>query len=74
MAEKLQALKDAQEKANMCRRNQVVFEYASTGIAIEAMFDYTLESHWPLRRQRIPAVIKVAIVRPDTSGTGVRRI
>ena len=62
---KLEAIHDAQEKANLGKKNQVVFRYID---GIEAVFDYTTESLWERRHFRVPITTKVVIVTPGTPG------
>lgn len=60
---KLEALKSAKEKANLSKKNQVVFRYVK---GIEVLFDYTHETLWDRRHFCPPITTKVAVVTPDT--------
>ncbi len=60
---KPESIKSAQEKANLCCQNQVVFQQIQ---GTEILFDYTHESLWEQRHFRHPTVIKVVVVTPDT--------
>jgi len=62
---KQQAIKSAQEKANLSKQNQVVFRYIND---IEVVLDYTAESLWERRYFRVPITTKVIIVTPDKPG------
>jgi hypothetical protein len=80
---KLEAMKAAQEKANLAYTgpirkplaNQVVFSKSRmAGTTIMGVdYDYTHESFWERRQRLDPPVKKIAIVKPDTtSTTGVK--
>ena len=66
---KLEAIHDAQEKANLSKKNQVVFWYYQLGRdCVNATYDYTAESLWERRHFRVPITTKVVIVTPETPG------
>jgi hypothetical protein len=60
---KLEALKSAKEKANLSKKNQVVFQYVK---GIKVLFDYTHKTLWDRRHFHPPITTKVAVVTPDT--------
>ena len=62
---KLEAIHDAQEKANLSKQDQVVFRQI---VGIEVVFDYTHESLWERRHFRYPITTKVIVVTPETPG------
>jgi len=68
---KTNAIKDAQEKANLSHQNQTVFRYID-GVSVR--FDYTHSSLWERRRHPRPVVTIVITVTPDTSGTAGLRV
>ena len=59
---KLEAIHDAQEKANLSKENQVAFWYYQLG---NTVYDYTHESLWERRHFRVPITTKVTVVTPD---------
>ena len=59
-----QAIEDAQSKANLSKKNQVVFTYIG---GVEVLFDYTHEHLWERRHFRVPITTKVVVVTPDTA-------
>ncbi len=59
---KLEALKLAKEKANLSKKNQVVFRYVK---GTEVSFDYTHGTLWDRRHFYPPITAKVAVVTPD---------
>jgi len=62
---KLEAIHDAQEKANLSKKNQVVYKYTEN---VEVVYDYTAEPLWGRRHFRQPITTKVVIVTPGTPG------
>jgi len=78
---KQEAIKAAKEKADLSKRNQVVFSYelrqilhaglpdSKSSIAgSSTVYDYTHESLWTRRQHRVPIVTKVTVVKPDILG------
>jgi hypothetical protein len=63
---KKDAIKDAQEKANLTKLPQRVFRYIQ-GTTVE--FDYTHEHLWCRRRHQQPLPTIVTTVTPATTST-----
>jgi hypothetical protein len=63
---KQQAIDDAQKRADLTKRDHIVFRYIE---GINVQFDYTPTELWDKRRHRQPVVTKVTIVKPTTTDT-----
>lgn len=71
---KTQAIIDAQKKANISKRPQIVFRYINNMVGpgfINSIveFDYTFQHLWDRRRHRQPIATIVTTVKPVITGT-----
>ena len=62
-----EAIKAAQEKANLCKKPQQVFRYATKEAKWE--YDYTSLDIWGRRLTKIPTATSVIIVNPSKIDT-----
>ena len=63
------AINDAQEKANLSKKNQVVYKYIMGGDPAGwtvSTYDYTHETLWERGHFRAPITTKVTVVTPAT--------